>query len=126
MNKSELMEYVEVCGWALARAHARTGDSAQIGGYLGKSGAFDGPMQKFAMAYADQTERDHETLVKAVRAGPAARCSGMIRERKLQIQRQRIFAGDQARGAVEGEVKPGPLQHHQQPILKLHDVEQGG
>jgi uncharacterized protein (DUF2252 family) len=69
LNKGELMEYVEVCGWALARAHARTGDAARIGGYLGKSGAFDRAVQKFAMAYADQTERDHHTLVKAVRAG---------------------------------------------------------
>jgi uncharacterized protein (DUF2252 family) len=69
LNKNELMEYVEVCGWALARAHARTGDPAKIGGYLGKSGAFDKATQKFAMEYADQTERDHQTLVKAVRAG---------------------------------------------------------
>ena len=69
LNKGELMEYVGVCGWALARAHARTGDSARIGGYLGKSGAFDRAIQKFAMAYAEQTERDHQALVKAVRAG---------------------------------------------------------
>ncbi len=69
LNKNELMEYVEVCGWALARAHARTGDAAKIAGYLGKSGAFDKAVQKFATAYAEQTERDHQTLVKAVRAG---------------------------------------------------------
>jgi uncharacterized protein (DUF2252 family) len=69
LNKDELMEYVEVCGWALARAHARTGDPARIGGYLGKKGVFDEAVRKFAIAYADQTERDHQTLVKAVRAG---------------------------------------------------------
>ncbi|MGC1989613.1 MAG: DUF2252 domain-containing protein, partial [Candidatus Acidiferrales bacterium] len=69
LNKNELMEYVEVCGWALARAHARTGDAAKIAGYLGKSGAFDEAVQKFATSYAEQTERDHQTLVKAVRAG---------------------------------------------------------
>jgi hypothetical protein len=37
MTKSEWMEYVEICGWTLARAHARTGDAAKIGGYLGQS-----------------------------------------------------------------------------------------
>jgi uncharacterized protein (DUF2252 family) len=69
LNKDELMEYVEVCGWALARAHARTGDAARIGGYLGKKDVFGEAVRKFAIAYADQTERDHQTLVKAVRAG---------------------------------------------------------
>jgi uncharacterized protein (DUF2252 family) len=69
LNKDELLEYVEICGWALARAHARTGDAARIGGYLGKKDVFDRAVRKFAMAYADQTERDHQALVKAVRAG---------------------------------------------------------
>jgi uncharacterized protein (DUF2252 family) len=69
LNKGELLEYVEVCGWALARAHARTGEPARIAGYLGKGDAFDVAIRKFAMAYADQTERDHRLLVKAVRAG---------------------------------------------------------
>ena len=69
LNKDELLEYVEICGWALARAHARTGDAARIGGYLGKKGVFDVAVRKFAVAYADQTERDHQALVKAVRAG---------------------------------------------------------
>jgi uncharacterized protein (DUF2252 family) len=69
LTKAELLEYVEVCGWALARAHARTGDAARIGGYLGRKGIFDKAVQKFAMAYADQTELDHHALEKAVRAG---------------------------------------------------------
>jgi uncharacterized protein (DUF2252 family) len=69
LNKDELLEYVEICGWALARAHARAGDPARIGGYLGKKDAFDLALRKFAIAYADQTERDHQALVKAVRAG---------------------------------------------------------
>jgi uncharacterized protein (DUF2252 family) len=69
MSKSDWFEYVELCGWALARAHARTGDPARIAGYLGKSDAFDAAIEKFAAAYADQTERDYALLVKAVRAG---------------------------------------------------------
>ncbi|MGA6957654.1 MAG: DUF2252 domain-containing protein, partial [Candidatus Acidiferrales bacterium] len=69
LNLDELLEYVEVCGWALARAHARTGDAARIGGYLGRKDIFDEAVEKFATEYADQTERDHQELVKAVRAG---------------------------------------------------------
>ncbi len=69
MTKSEWMEYVEICGWTLARAHGRTGDAAKIGGYLGKNDAFDEAVGKFAVAYADQTEKDYETLVKAIKAG---------------------------------------------------------
>jgi uncharacterized protein (DUF2252 family) len=69
MTKSEWMEYVEICGWTLARAHARTGDAAKIGGYLGKNDAFDEAVAEFAASYADQTEKDYETLVKAIKAG---------------------------------------------------------
>ncbi len=69
MSRQEWFEYVEVCGWALARAHARTGDAAQIAGYLGKNDTFDDAIERFAVLYADQTERDHAALVKAVRAG---------------------------------------------------------
>jgi uncharacterized protein (DUF2252 family) len=69
MPKEDLIEYLELCGWTLARAHARTGDAAQIAGYLGSSEAFDEAVAKFAFAYADQTQRDHEMFVKAVRSG---------------------------------------------------------
>ncbi len=64
-----MVQYAEVCGWALARAHARSGVPAQISGYLGKSDAFDEAIAAFASAYADQSERDHAILKKAVRSG---------------------------------------------------------
>ena len=64
-----LANYAAICGWALARAHAKGGDAAMIAGYLGKSDAFDQALAKFALAYADQTERDHAMLVKAVKSG---------------------------------------------------------
>ncbi len=77
MSKQDWLEYAELCGWVLARAHARTGDPAQIAGYLGKNQAFDEAIAKFAAAYADQTERDHAALLKAIRAGHIqARSSG--------------------------------------------------
>ena len=69
MSRQDWLEYVEICGWTLARAHARTGDPARIAGYLGKNAAFDRAIGKFAVAYADQTERDHAALLKAIRAG---------------------------------------------------------
>ena len=69
MPEDDWMEYVKLCGWSLARAHARTGDAAQIAGYLGGSDQFDVAIAKFAAAYADQTENDHEVFVKAIRGG---------------------------------------------------------
>jgi uncharacterized protein (DUF2252 family) len=68
MTRDDFTEYVQLCGWALARGHARTGDPAKISGYLGKSGRFDAAMEEFAVRYADQTERDHAKLIKAIRA----------------------------------------------------------
>jgi uncharacterized protein (DUF2252 family) len=64
-----MLQYAALCGWTLARAHARSGESAQISGYLGKSEVFDTAIGRFAVAYADQGERDHEVLRKAVQSG---------------------------------------------------------
>lgn len=64
-----LEEYAELCGWVLARAHARTGDAATIGGYLGRSEKFDVAVTEFARAYADRAEQDHATLERAIRDG---------------------------------------------------------
>jgi uncharacterized protein (DUF2252 family) len=61
--------YGELCGWTLARAHARSGDRIAIAAYLGGSDAFDQAITQFAAAYADQNERDHQSLVDAVSSG---------------------------------------------------------
>ncbi len=61
--------YGELCGWSLARAHARSGDRIAIAAYLGGSDAFDQAIAQFAVAYADQNERDHQALVDAVASG---------------------------------------------------------
>lgn len=66
---SVMCEYAELCGWTLAHAHARSGEPAKISGYLGKSDKFDKAIAEFSIAYADQSERDHEALTQAVRAG---------------------------------------------------------
>jgi uncharacterized protein (DUF2252 family) len=64
-----MLQYADFCGWALAHAHARSGEPVKISGYLGKSDIFDKAVADFAVAYADQSEQDHEVLVRAVRAG---------------------------------------------------------
>jgi uncharacterized protein (DUF2252 family) len=66
----EVMEiYGKLCGWSLARAHARSAEVAGIAGYLGNGDQFDEAMGDFALAYADQAERDHAALKAAVRKG---------------------------------------------------------
>jgi uncharacterized protein (DUF2252 family) len=69
LTPDELTLYARICGWALARAHARSGDRIQIAAYLGKSERFDNAMADFGEAYADQTERDHAALCAAVESG---------------------------------------------------------
>jgi uncharacterized protein (DUF2252 family) len=61
--------YAQACGWTLARAHARSGDRIAIATYLGKGDAFDRALADFAVAYADQNERDYATLVEAAKDG---------------------------------------------------------
>ena len=69
MSPRILRTYARLCGFALARAHHKAGDAATIAGYLGASGKFDEALGDYAIAYADQVERDYETFVKAVRKG---------------------------------------------------------
>jgi uncharacterized protein (DUF2252 family) len=69
MSPDELALYAGICGWALARAHARSGDRVQIAAYLGKSDRFDRAVADFAVAYADQNERDHAALCAAAESG---------------------------------------------------------
>jgi uncharacterized protein (DUF2252 family) len=69
LDGHQLARYGEVCGWTLARAHARTGDREAIAAYLGKGDRFDTALAAFAETYADQNERDHAALAAAVDAG---------------------------------------------------------
>ena len=64
-----LQLYAALCGWTLARAHARSGDRIAIAAYLGGSDVFDRAIAKFATAYADQNERDYHALVDAAKSG---------------------------------------------------------
>jgi uncharacterized protein (DUF2252 family) len=61
--------YARMCGWTLARAHARSGDRVAIAAYLGAGDAFDRAIAEFAESYADQSERDHGALLEAIASG---------------------------------------------------------
>jgi uncharacterized protein (DUF2252 family) len=69
LGPTGLEVYAEVCGWTLARAHARSGDRVGIAAYLGGGDAFDRAVCAFAESYADQSERDHAALVAAIDSG---------------------------------------------------------
>ena len=69
MNPAMLTVYARLCGWTLARAHARSGDPVAIAGYLGSGKEFDRALAEFAESYADQNERDYAALRRAVADG---------------------------------------------------------
>ena len=69
MIPSGMAAYGRLCGWTLARAHARSGDRIAIAAYLGKGSSFDRAIVEFSRAYAEQNERDYKALAKAVESG---------------------------------------------------------
>jgi uncharacterized protein (DUF2252 family) len=69
LRSASLSYYARLCGWTLARAHARTGDPIAISASLGKDGGFDRAITDFSERYADQNEQDYESFVKAVSSG---------------------------------------------------------
>jgi uncharacterized protein (DUF2252 family) len=69
MAPKVMAHYGRLCGWTLARAHARSGDRRAIAAYLGKSATFDRAIVEFSHAYAEQNERDYQELVAAVKSG---------------------------------------------------------
>jgi uncharacterized protein (DUF2252 family) len=64
-----MLVYARLCGWTLARAHARSGDAIAMSAYIGKGAAFDKAIAAFSVKYADQNERDHQALLEAVKSG---------------------------------------------------------
>ena len=68
-NRATMLDYANLCGWALARAHARSGDAAMIAGYLGRKDTFERAIARFSRTYADQAERDYAAFMDAIRDG---------------------------------------------------------
>ena len=69
MSPAGLTYYARLCGWSLARAHARVGDPVAISAYLGETDAFDRAVADFAKRYAEQNERDYQALLHAIDSG---------------------------------------------------------
>jgi hypothetical protein len=69
ITSTRLKRYATICGQALARSHAKSGNAVLISGYLGKSDAFDEAVSMFAIEYAEQNKRDYEELVRAAKTG---------------------------------------------------------
>ena len=85
MKASGFRAYVRLCAWALARAHARTGDPATISGYVGAADTLPDALAEFAQGYADQTERDHAALVAALADGRLPSMPAVPVERDLPV-----------------------------------------
>ena len=77
MGPAVMTFYAQVCGWTLARAHARSGDAVAIASYLGSGDAFDQALAAFAESYADQNERDYDALAGAVATGRVRTQTGL-------------------------------------------------
>jgi uncharacterized protein (DUF2252 family) len=77
MIPSGMKVYARMCGWTLARAHARSGDRVALAAYLGGSAKFDNAIADFAETYADQNERDHAALQAAVKDGKITATTGI-------------------------------------------------
>jgi uncharacterized protein (DUF2252 family) len=77
MIPSGMKVYARMCGWTLARAHARSGDRIALAAYLGGSAKFDNAIADFAETYADQNERDHAALQAAVKDGKITATTGV-------------------------------------------------
>jgi uncharacterized protein (DUF2252 family) len=77
LSAASLVEYLELCGWTLARAHVQSGHGGEIAGYLGASAQFDDAIARFAKAYADQNEIDYRGLREAVASGRIAADRGV-------------------------------------------------
>lgn len=69
MKEENMADYAKACGWALARAHARSGDPSVLSGYIGNSNEFANSISKFSILYADQNESDYNKMVEAVKEG---------------------------------------------------------
>jgi uncharacterized protein (DUF2252 family) len=69
MSARQLRSYASLCGWTLAHAHARSGDSIEISGYIGSGSVFPDALTAFAFAYADQNESDYKKFAKAIKTG---------------------------------------------------------
>ena len=113
-----MARYGRLCGWTLARAHARSGDRIAIASYLGKGSSFDRAIVEFSHAYAEQNERDYKALVKGGRLGRDRRRDGpLVRPASWDAGRDGIRR--QCAGGSRAGVG-GPRQLRESPRRRAH------
>jgi uncharacterized protein (DUF2252 family) len=100
LRASSLLEYAKVCGETLARGHARSGDAATIAGYIGTSNPFDEAIVKFAIEYADQTDRDWKDLVHS-RHGKKATTKAATGEEKKPSTKKKVAKNHANKSSVK-------------------------
>ena len=102
-----------MCGWTLARGHARSGQRVAIAAYLGVSGRFDQSVAEFAVSYADQAEKDYDSMLKAIKRGKIPVESGIYEQtgdgaRRRRASRRSPTADGDAKAAPGGGAKAAP------------------
>ena len=122
MAPAAMRAYGQLCGWILARAHARSGDRIAIAAYLGRSAVFDQAIGGFAADYADQNERDYGSLAAASKAGRVIAEQGRLRAAPSHL-------GGPRRGAVAAPipaVRPRPTRETIYLSTHAADMAHGG
>ena len=106
MTPNSMTEYAKVCGWALAKGHARSGDAIAIASYLGQSDAIDRALAAFAETYADQNERDYAALQAAMKSGRVK--AERVSERDPRSAAAPVAEGGEGLAMSEAGVTAGP------------------
>ena len=127
MTAEDLATWGELCAWALARGHARSGDPAVIAGYLGTDDAFDHAMATFAEAYADQNERDHAALLAAIKSGRLVAKLGALSDldvaRDLDVpDDRRATDRDPPSSSSSADCENGPMDDGPGTTLRIDDL----
>ena len=116
MNPAGLSAYGAICGWTLARAHARSGDAVAISAYLGAGDSFDQAMAVFGETYADQNERDYQALLHAAKqiASPFSTDS----DRRAASRLLGVFSGAVASTHAPGRATPFRVARDDDPLSR--------
>jgi uncharacterized protein (DUF2252 family) len=116
MDPDQLNYYGRLCGWALARGHARTGRATVISGYLGETKDFDNAIADFALAYADQNAKDYQGLMDAVANGRVKAVMGLLRAQQPPNPRPPPVGPLLPQAPAAGATRDGPnLKGRPQP-----------
>ena len=116
MNPAGLSAYGAICGWTLARAHARSGDAVAISAYLGAGDRFDRAMVSFSETYADQNERDYQALQQAAANRSRRRSARALITERRECDANQPSLGDAVPERANCERDQGPAGTTRRPV----------